>query len=206
MARERQTQRATAIPWNQCQTESPTPLTDSISNEASSSSLLTRESQAPTNGLKSIPGLEPTPAPTPPMSTKELFKLFMQTYMNTVKNQVQAHVQAPAPPVQFPTPPVEPKEQPFKARFPDLYFGKSHLDRYLCCQLCEDHFNMARANGDNCIPFANFFLRDAMSTRGTQYKCRHVQEKGSDVVIPLEEFKAFLYKNCGNSRTFVKDI
>ena len=62
-------------------------------------------------------------------STKELLKLFMQIYMDTVKNQAETPVQAPALPVS-----VEPKKQPLKARFPKLYFGKSHLDCYRFCQ------------------------------------------------------------------------
>ena len=77
----------------------------------------------------------------------------MWTYIDIVKNQAQ--VQAP---VQVPAPLVEPKEQPLKARFPDLYFGKSHLDCYRFCQQCEDHFDTARANGENRTPFAASFL------------------------------------------------
>ena len=130
----------------------------------------------------------------------------METYIDIAKNQVQAPAQAFAPPLQAHAPPVEPKKQPLKARFPDLYFRKSHLDCYRFCQQCEDHFDTARANGDNRTPFAASFLRDGISTRWTQYKRRHAQEKGPDVVIPWEEFKAFLRENCGNSRTFVKGI
>ena len=65
---------------------------------------------------------------------------------------------------------------------------------------------MARANGDNHTPFVASFFRDGISTRWTKYKRRHTQEKEPDVIIPWEEFKAFFYKNCGNSRTFVKGI
>ena len=136
-----------------------------------------------------------------PASIEELFKLFMQTYMDTVKNQAQAPVQAPTPPVS-----VESKEQPLKARFPDLYFGKLYLDCYWFCQQFEDHFDTARANGKNRTPFAASFLWDGISTCWTQYKRRHAQEKGPDVVIPWKEFKAFLRENCGNSKTFVKGI
>ena len=154
--------------------------------------------------LAPIDATEPTPGPIASTSlafTEELFKLFMQTYMDTIKIQAPALVQAPASPVL-----VEPKEQPLKARFPDLYFGKLYLDCYWFCQQFEDHFDTARANGKNRTPFAASFLWDGISTCWTQYKRRHAQEKGPDVVIPWEEFKAFLRENCGNSRTFVKGI
>ena len=200
--RRRQPQRASTAPSGQARPPTaPTGGTTQRSatpSEAGSLSSLSRGSLAPTDAP------EPTPGPAAsasPASTEELFKLFMRTYMDTVKNQAQ--VQAP---VQVPAPPVEPKEQPLKARFPDLYFGKSHLDCYRFCQQCEDHFDTARANGENRTPFAASFLRDGISTRWTQYKRRHAQEKGPDVVIPWEEFKAFLCENCGNSRTFVKGI
>ena len=47
-----------------------------------------------------------------------------------------------------------PRERPLKARFPDLYFGKSHMECYYFCQECEDHFDTAGATGPNRTPFA----------------------------------------------------
>ena len=91
-------------------------------SEADLLSSLSRGSQAPTNTPK------PTSGPTvitSPTFTEEVIKLFIQMYMDTIKDQAQALVQAPAPPVS-----VEPKEQPLKAQFPNLYFGKLHLDCY----------------------------------------------------------------------------
>ena len=84
----------------------------------------------------------------------------MQPYIDTVKNQAQALVQAPMPPVS-----VEAKEHPLKAWFPDLYFGKSHLECYRFGQQCEDHFDITRANEENRTPFAASFFRDGISTR-----------------------------------------
>lgn len=52
----------------------------------------------------------------------------------------------------------KPQERPFKARFPDLYFGKSHMDCYHFCQQCGDHFNTAQATGTNRTSFAASFL------------------------------------------------
>ena len=152
--RRRQPQRASTAPSGQARPPTaPTGGTTQRSatpSEAGSLSSLSRGSLAPTDAP------EPTPGPATsasPASTEELFKLFMRIYMDTVKNQdqVQALVQVPAPPV-------EPKELPLKARFPDLYFGKSYLDCYWFCQQCEDHFERARANGDNRTPFADSFL------------------------------------------------
>lgn len=37
----------------------------------------------------------------------------------------------------------EPRESPLKARFPDRYSGKSHMDCFHFCQQCEDHFETA---------------------------------------------------------------
>ena len=93
-------------------------------------------------------------------STKKLFKLFIQTYMDIVQNQAQVPVQAPALPVL-----VEPKEQPLKSWFSDLYFGKLYLDSYLFCQQCKDYSDRPRANEENHTPLATTFLLDGISTR-----------------------------------------
>ena len=121
--------------------------------------------------------------------------------MDNVKNHAQ--VQAP---VQVPMPPVEPKEQPLKARFPDWYFGKLHLDCYRFCQQSKDHFDTTRANRDNRTPFAASFLENGINTCWTQYKRRQALEIGIDISLSWDEFKAFLQKNLSNSRTFVKGI
>ena len=42
-------------------------------------------------------------------------------------------------------------EKPLKARSPDVYRGKSHMECYNFCQQCEDHFATARAKGPNRI-------------------------------------------------------
>ena len=64
-------------------------------------------------------------APAPP-SNEGLFQQFMKAYL---ENQNQNQNQAPLPaPIQ-----AELREQPLKARFPDLYYGNSHLDCYRFC-------------------------------------------------------------------------
>ena len=99
-----------------------------------------------------------------------------------------------------------PREGQLKARFPDLYFGKSHMDCYHFCQKCKDHFDTARATGTNRTSFGASFLRGSISLRWTQYKRRHRLDKGEDVPVPWEEFKSFLRQNLGDSRAFVAGI
>ena len=76
----------------------------------------------------------------------------MKAYL---ENQNQA---LPPAPIQ-----AEFQEQPLKARFPNLYYGNSHLDCYRFCQQCEDHFETAGANGPNRISFAASFLRGVVA-------------------------------------------
>ncbi len=52
-----------------------------------------------------------------------------------------------------------------KAKTPDVYRGRSHMECYNFCQQCEDHFATCRATGPNRIPFAAFFLRDRINFR-----------------------------------------
>ena len=70
------------------------------------------------------------------------------------------------------------------------------------CQQCEDHFATAGTTGFNRTPFAALFLRDRISFRWHQHKLR------SQAVAPLPwvEFKAFLRKSFGDSRSFVDTI
>ena len=104
---------------------------------------------------------------------------------------------------QGPSQPPEERERPLKAKVPDVYYGKSHMDCYHFCQQCEDHFETSRATGTNRTPFAASFLRGNISVRWTQFKrCR-----GGEVApITWTEFKAFLRKNLGESKSFVNSI
>ena len=65
----------------------------------------------------------PTPpeAPTPPLippPTKDLFTKFMKVFMETTQVQALA----------------ERRERPLKARTPETYWGKSHMECYHFCQ------------------------------------------------------------------------
>ena len=115
----------------------------------------------------------------------------MKAYL---ENQNQA---LPPAPIQ-----AEFREQPLKARFPDLYYGNSHLDCYRFCQQCEDHFETAGANGPNRIPFAASFLRGAVAQRWHQHKRRSAEE----APITWAEFKSFLRTNLGDDRAFADSI
>ncbi len=50
-----------------------------------------------------------------------------------------------------------------KAKTPNVYRGRSHMECYNFCQQCEDHFATCGATGPNRIPFAVFFLRDRIN-------------------------------------------
>ena len=60
---------------------------------------------------------------------------------------------------------VEPRERPLKARTPETYWGKSHMECYHFCQQCEDCFKTLGATGMNRTPFTASFLRGSISLR-----------------------------------------
>ena len=122
----------------------------------------TEDSNTPTPSPAVSRAHTPTPAPAPaPSSKKGLFQQFIKAYLEN-ENQNQA---PPPAPIQ-----AEPREQPLKARFPDLYYGNSYLDCYRFCQQCEDHFDTVGANGPTRILFAALFLRGSVVQRWHQYK------------------------------------
>ena len=134
----------------------------------------------------------------------------LQRILRTV---LEARIPAPAPvlapapvPVHAPAPAPAPivAEAPrkkLKARSPDVYRGKSHMDCYNFCQQCEDYFATAGATGPTRIPFAASFLRDRISFRWQQYKRRH--DADTPVPVTWEEFKAFFCRSLGDSQAFV---
>ena len=64
-----------------------------------------------------------------PLSTNKLFKRFMKGYL-------ESH--------QGPSQPLKEHKRPLKAKMPDVYYGKSHMDCYHFCQQCEDQFETFR--------------------------------------------------------------
>ena len=149
--------------------------------------------QDPARGSNVGSNEAPTPpkASTPPLvppTSEDLFTKFMKVFMETT--QAQAQVLA------------EPRERPLKARTPETYWGKSHMECYHFCQQCEDHFETSGATGMNRTPFVASFLRGSISLRWAQHKRRH--ESATPITWP--EFKAFLRKDLGSSQAFIDSI
>ena len=124
----------------------------------------TRRSNAGSNEAPTE-AFTPPEASTPPfipLISKDLFTKFMKMFIEITHAQAQALT--------------EPQERPLKARTPETYSGKSHMDCYHFCQQCENYFEISGATGMNCIPFAATFLRNAISLRWAQHKCRHKRD------------------------------
>ena len=82
--------------------------------------VLTESSGTPTPTPVVLHAPTPAPATTPvaaPSSDTKLFKQFIKAYLEA---QVLGRTEVD----------LEPCEQPLKARFPDLYYGNSHMDCY----------------------------------------------------------------------------
>ena len=144
---------------------------------------------------RSNAGSDEAPAPpeasTPPLApptSKDLFTKFMKVFIETTQAQAQALA--------------EPRERPLKARTPETYSGKSHIDCYHFCQQCEDYFEISGATGMNRTPFIAIFLRGAISLRSAQHKQHHKHA----TPITWSEFKAFLQKDLGSSQAFIDSI
>ena len=59
----------------------------------------------------------------------------------------------------------KPRNKPLKARSPNVYYAKSHMDCYNFCQQCEDYFATTGTMRLNQIPFTTFFLQDRIIFR-----------------------------------------
>ena len=130
----------------------------------------------------------PTEAPTPPEAStlplipptsEDLFTKFMEMFIETTQARDQS----------------EPWERPLKARTPETYSRKSHIDCYHFYQQCEDYFKTSGATGMNHTPFAAIFLRGAINLKWAQHKHRHKRA----TPITWSEFKTFLRKDLGSS-------
>ena len=137
---------------------------------------------------KAPTSLEAHTLPLVPPFTKDLFTKFMKVFMETTQAQVQALA--------------EPWEQPLKARTPETYWGKSHMEYYHFCQQCKDHFETSGTTGMNRTPFAASFLRGSISIRWAQHKRCHK----SATPITWSDFKTFLRKDLGSSQAFIDSI
>ena len=144
----------------------------------------------PTPGPDLVPALisAPVPAPTPALvASEELFKKFMKVYLETNQRPRQPE-----------------RKSTLKAKVPEVYYDKSHMDCYHFCQQYEDCFETAGATGFNQTPFAAFFLCRNINVCWAQFKRRN---RGKELTpITWTEFKAFLRKNLEESKLFVDSI
>ena len=115
---------------------------NSFYSDSTSPALSCNPTLGPVLVLALIPALVPAPAPALPSSNK-LFKQFMKTYLKSNQGLKQS--------------PVE-RKQSLKAKLPEVYYNKLHIDCYHFCQQCKKHFEIARATGANQTPFAAFFF------------------------------------------------
>lgn len=106
---------------------------------------------------------------------------------------IQAKVQKQAP---------QDEELVIEVRFPDLYFGKSHMECFEFCLQCENHFDLAGVTGHNRSTVAASFLRGRINFRWQQHKRRQLVDRP----LSWDDFKAFLQKNLGNTRAFVNSV
>ena len=88
-----------------------------------------------------------------------------------------------------------------KARYPDQYYGNSHLDCYRFCQQYKYHFDTAGASRPNRILFAASFLRASVVQRWHQHK-----RCFEGAPMTWAEFKDFLRKNLGDDWAFANSI
>ena len=129
------------------------------------------------NTSTSSPAVSRAPTPIPsstPLSINELFQQFMKAYLESN---------------QGPSQPPEERKRPFKAKVPDVYYGKLHMDCYHFYQQYEDHFEISWATMTKRTPFVASFLCRNISIRWTQFKCGQGGEVASIIWV---EFKAFL--------------
>ena len=121
---------------------SPTPRSDSKSDE-----LRAPKKSTPALSHVSVPSHTSIPAPVEPIlvfkyskaDLMRILKIFLETKGQESKFEV-------------------PCKQLLKAKVPDVYFEKSHIDCYYFCQQCEDYFEIASATGSNRTPFTALFF------------------------------------------------
>ena len=149
-------------------------LVDGLYLGSISSTLSHNPTPSPNQVPVLIPALAPAPAPVS-VPTNELFKKFIKAYLESNQGLKQ---------------PLAERKRAFKAKVPEVYYGKLHIDCNYFCQQYKDHFETAGATGTNWTLFAAFFLCGNISMRWAQYKRRH---RGEELIpISWTEFKVFL--------------
>ena len=133
------------------------------------------------------PVLAPAPARYTEEDLQRITKLCMDLFL-------QAQASCPEP---------GPRGSLLKARFPNLHHGKSHMECYHFYQQCEDHFATASVTGSNQTLFATSFFCGRISFCWNQHKLWH---QATESLFFWGEFKVFLQKSLGDSKSFVDDI
>ena len=150
---------------------------------------LASDAGAPTSSDAGAVTRVSAPASSPVLKyTEEDLQKIEKYYMDLF---IQAKVQEQAP-----------QEQAIEVRFPELYFGKSHMECFEFCLQCEDHFDLAGVTGFNRTTLAASFLRGRINFRWQQHKRRHLVDRP----LSWDDFKAFLHKNLGNTKAFVDSV
>ena len=76
-------------------------------------------------------------------SSDKLFRQFIKAYLESNQGPSRSQVEC---------------KQSLKAKVPDVYYGKSHMDCYHFCQQCKNYFETVEAIGANRTLFTAFFL------------------------------------------------
>ena len=97
-----------------------------------------------------------------------------------------------------------PCKRPLKARFLDMYYGKTYLKYYNFFQQCRNYFAIASTKSQNKISFAVIFINNIALFCWKKYQ-RKVKDE-TDVSITWKEFKAFFCQSLGKSEAFVDTI
>ena len=109
--------------------------------------------------------------------------------MYTIKNQAQALVQAPAPPLL-----VEPKEQPLKARFRDLYFGKLYLDAIGFASNAKTISIYLEPTERIALRLRPFFFGMVLALAGQSTNAGMPKKKGRMLLYPGKNSRSFFVK------------
>ena len=123
-------------------------------------------SHVPTPALPATPASAPAPpltsAPVDTNATVRYLETDLQRIFRTVL-KTRPHALAPHPLV-FPDGPCK---RPLKARFPELYCGKIHMECYNFIQQCEKQFAIARGKGLNRVLLQPFFFENKPCSVGS---------------------------------------
>ena len=104
---------------------------------------------ADSNKPSTLPKAPTLPLVLPP--TKNLLTKLIKVFIQTTQAQAQALAEL--------------QKRPLKAKTPETYWSKSHIEYYQICQQCENYFKTSGATEMNRTPFTVSFLRGSISIR-----------------------------------------